>query len=197
MDLTAVIPIKGFPAAKERLSPGLDPASRAAIAAATAGRVIKTCVDVGYTTIVVTADGDVAALASDLGATPVAESGTGLDAAAAAGIAVAAGPWLVVHADLPLLDASSLHRARGALEAGRWVIAAARDGGTNLLGGVGAFEFSYGPGSFHRHLGRIAASGNLPLILVDEATALEIDTPRDLAVAAHRPGGGWLLPFLS
>jgi 2-phospho-L-lactate guanylyltransferase len=197
MQITAILPVKGFSTAKARLSPGIDPLDRALIATATAGHVIETCVGAGFRTLVVTDDDAVAALAIDLGSSPVPDPGEGLDVAAAAGIRSAPGPWMVLHGDLPLLDVAILETAADPVRAGRWVAAPSRDGGTNLLGGTGPFEPTYGPGSFHRHLGRIARLGHDAVVLVHEAVAVEIDTPTDLTAAAHRPGGRWLQPFLS
>jgi 2-phospho-L-lactate guanylyltransferase len=197
MDATAIIPIKGLSTAKERLASGFEPLDRALIATATAGHVIRACVDARCPTIVVTDDDAVARLAGDLGATTLPDPGEGLDAAVAAGIESADEAWLVIHADLPLLDAAAVSRACRALEPSTYLIAAARDGGTNLLGGVGPFRPAYGPGSFHRHLGRIGRTGSPIRILIDETLAIEIDTPHDLAVAAGRPGGQWLRSFLS
>lgn len=197
MQITAIVPVKGFSTAKARLAPGFEPLDRALIATATAGHVIETCVAAGLRTFVVTDDDAVAALATDLGAAPVTDPGGGLDAAATAGIRVASGPWAVLHGDLPLLDGRVLDTAAGLLGAGRWVAAPSRDGGTNLLGGHAPFAPAYGRASFHRHLGLIARHGHNAAVLIDEALAVEIDTPADLAAAADRPGGRWLRPFLS
>lgn len=197
MDITALIPVKGFSVAKERLAPEVPAYDRAIIATVTAGHVIESCVAAGLTTLVVTDDEAVAHLARDLGADAVPDPGSGLDAAVTAGVAVVDGPWLVLHADLPLLDPGTLSDAAQTVSAGHWVIAPSRDGGTNLLGGRGGFDFAYGHGSFHRHLARLGRHGLPHRILVGAAVAVEIDTPIDLAAAASHPGGRWLLPFLS
>lgn len=197
MDLTAIIPVKGFATAKERLSPGLEPLDRALLATITAGHVIETCVAAGCRTLVVTDDVAVADLAADLGADHVADPGSGLDDAVRAGVAAASGAWIVLHADLPLLDVAAIRRAAALLDEGSWVIAPSRDGGTNLVGGTGRFDPAYGPASFHRHLGWIGRAGIRHRVIVDAALAVEIDTPADLAVAAAHPGGAWLRPFLS
>jgi 2-phospho-L-lactate guanylyltransferase len=196
MDTTAIVPIKGFSTAKARLATGLDPLDRALIATATAGHVVETCVRAGCRTVVVTGDQAVAALAVDLGAEPHPDPGGGLDTAVAAGIEVSDGSWVVLHGDLPLLDVTAIEQAARRIEDGFWVVAPSRDGGTNLLGGRGRLDTAYGPASFHRHVGRAARHGPVS-VLVNEALAVEIDTPGDLAAAAQRPGGRWLLPFLS
>jgi 2-phospho-L-lactate guanylyltransferase len=194
MEVTAVIPLKGFTVAKERLAPGLSAQRRALLAAATAQRVITACLDAQMPTIVVTGDPAVVELATRLGASGIADPGSGLDAAAAAGVATV-DSWVVVHGDLPLLSADALTRVVAARSRGHWAIAPARDGGTNLIAGSGVFGFAYGPASFHRHLARIAPK---PIeIVVSAATAVEIDTPDDLEAAASLPGGEWLRAYLS
>lgn len=194
MHVTAVIPLKGFTVAKERLAPGLSVERRALLAAATAGHVITTCQDAGMRTIVVTGDAAVVDLATRLGALAVPDPGTGLDAAASAGVA-AADTWMVVHGDLPLLSTDAMTMVLDVLAREHWGIAPARDGGTNLIAGSGPFAFAYGPDSFHRHLARISPA---PFeIVVTAATAVEIDTPDDLAAAASLPGGEWLETYLS
>lgn len=194
MHPTAVVPIKGFTVAKERLDIPVE--TRAALAQATAAHVLETCLEAGLAVIVVTSDDHVADMGRSLGATIVADPGGGLDAAVTSGVATAT-PWLVLHGDLPLLDVASLARASEALDTGTAPIGPARDGGTNLIGGHGEFRFAYGTASFHRHLGTIARSGRPPRILVSEAIATEVDTIRDLTAAASRPGGEWLGAFLS
>lgn len=194
MHPTAVVPIKGFTAAKERLD--LPHEVRAALARATAAHVVETCRVAGLPVAVVTADEAVAEMGRGLGARIVTDPGSGLDAAAAAGI-VGVDRWLVLHGDLPILDDTALANACDALAAGLAPIGPARDGGTNLIGGRGAFRFAYGPGSFHRHLAAMARTGQTPAVLVSEAIATEIDTVRDLGDAAARPAGAWLEPFLS
>jgi 2-phospho-L-lactate/phosphoenolpyruvate guanylyltransferase len=93
----------------------------------------------------------------------------------------------VLHADLPLLAARDLTESWRA-SVGRTVIAPAHDGGTSLLAGTGPFPFSYGPGSFHRHLR--AAPG--AAVVVRPGLALDLDTVGDLRVALGLGAGAWL-----
>lgn len=195
MSPIAVIPLKGFDAAKERLSGALPPDQRAALARATARHVVTACRGGGFDLVVVTADPSVTAWADALPAAVVPDPGGGLDAACHAGIALNPTAWVVVHGDLPLLDPASMERVMDYLIEGRGVVAPARDGGTNLLGAAAPVPLDYGPGSFHRHLGALA--GHRAVVLTGPETAIEIDTPRDLAAAAALPGGGWLARFLS
>lgn len=193
----AIVPLKDFLDAKERLE--IPPESRASLARAVAEHVITACVDGGMTPLVVTGSDRVGKWAVAAGAGVLAEpSGGGLDGAAASGVAEAGNagtPWLVVHGDLPLLSAEDIAGIGDVLGRGGMVIAPSRDGGTNLLGSTGHFEFRYGPASFHRHLA--VAAGREVSVIVRPGTALEIDTLLDLHAAALLPSGGWLRRFLS
>jgi len=190
----AVIPLKGFDVAKERLAPLLDHRRRSSLATAAAGHVVSACADGGFDLAVVTGDEAVAKWAMAHSARVIPDPARGLNAACSAGIAASPGSWIVVHGDLPLLDAATMRRARAALVAGRPVIAPSRDGGTNLLGGRHRIHLSYGPGSFHRHL---AALPKDPYILTGIESIIELDTPADVSAAAGLPGGAWLAPFVS
>jgi hypothetical protein len=55
--------------------------------------------------------------------------------------------------------------------------------------------FSYGPGSYARHL---AALGTRPtVVMVTPGLAIELDTIGDLEAAARLAGGAWLGEYLS
>lgn len=188
----AVIPIRGFSTAKTRLEATLPPVRRAALARAAATRVVSACQEAGFEAVAVSSDPEVADWA-DGRCRIVADPGQGLDAASRAGTDAADGPWVVVHADLPLLDTATMRRVAGELQLGRSVAAPSRDGGTNLLGAVLPVPFAYGPGSFHRHLARLPRPVT---VVVTAQTLVELDTPDDLAAAAHIDGGDWLARFL-
>jgi len=81
-----------------------------------------------------------------------------------------------------------------AAEHGVSVLAPSRTGGTNLLASRRLIEFRYGPGSFSRHLAAFA--GDDRRVIVATGTALDLDTPDDLAAAASLPGGAWLGRYL-
>ncbi len=193
--ILAVLPLKAFDRAKERL--GLPAELRREFVVATAGVVADACVRAGLDLAVVTDDPEVGSWAVRRGARVVADPGIGLDGAAEAGAALAAGsgrPWLVVHGDLPLLEPADVAEAAAAIAAGAAVLAPSRDGGTNLLSAPAPISFAYGPGSFARH---VAAVGPAPrLFLVRPGTAVEVDTARDLAAAAALAGTSWLDPYL-
>lgn len=194
MSLCVIVPLKGFTVGKERLSFALSHDARTRLTTATAQRVIEAARDAGITTRVVTDDAAVCDLAAGLGAEPVPDPGSGLNAAIAAGL-VGLDRWMIVHGDLPLLDAATLSTIASEIRQGQWVLAPALDGGTNVLGGRGHLAPAYGRGSFHRHLAQAARHPHR--IIVGPSTAVEIDTPSDLTAAARLPGGTWLEQFLS
>lgn len=106
----------------------------------------------------------------------------GLDAALAAG---AAGPYLVVNADLPCATARDLLALAGAVPDAGLALAVAADGTTNALAfaDAGLFEPSYGPGSAER----FAALG--PSLRVDAPNLVDdVDTLADLSRLAPRLG---------
>jgi 2-phospho-L-lactate guanylyltransferase (CobY/MobA/RfbA family) len=124
----------------------------------------------------------------------VDDPGGGLDQAAAAAAEAAIDtmvPWLILHADLPLVTAEALVPVVAAAAEGP-VIAPSHNGGTSALGGSDGHAFSYGPASFHTHLVRATHAR----VFIDYRLAVDVDTPRDLAIAARLPGGDWLRPFL-
>lgn len=194
MNPTAVIPLKGFAVAKGRLAPVLDQEQRSSLARETAGHVARACADGGFDIMIVTGDAAVKAWALDHSAIVVPDPSQGLDAACRVAIEQCAGPWIIVHGDLPLLEGATMTDTRAILDAGGSIIAPSRDGGTNLLGATDPIRLSYGPGSFHRHL---AALSGRARVYVDIKTLIELDTPADLSAAAELPGGAWLSPFLA
>lgn len=176
---------------KERLSPVLDPASRAALVRAMADHVTSTAESAGLLPVIVTDAQDVAEWGASRGLPTIPQPAGGLDSAGKAGIdwALAANSgWLVVHADLPLLRAADLEELAAVLEAGDDPIAPSSDGGTSAIGGRAALNLAYGPGSFHRHLARLAS----PRVLVRPGLILDVDTPADLETAIRHPSGAWL-----
>ena len=193
MNANAVIPLKGFEVAKGRLAPRLVPHQRSSLVRAIADHVVLACIDAGFDLTIVTRDSSVAEWAAEHEASVVTDPMQGLDAACTAGLPADGTPWIIVHGDLPLLDVATMHRAHLAITAGSAVIAPSRDGGTNLLGSTGQVQFSYGPGSFHRHLAVIPRPFQ---VFTGVESIVELDTPADLNAALAVPSGRWLSPFL-
>ncbi len=181
------IPIKPFGIAKARLASVIDAGARSRVGKAIAARTAAAVAASGASPVIVTGDAGVAAWAREHGWATVPEPAAGgLDGAAQAFCAAAGSqPWAILHADLPVVGPADLAAA--------WrhdgpVIAPSRDGGTSLIAATGAFRFSYGPGSFHRHLARMGGAA----VVVRLGLALDLDTPADLERALRLEAGRWL-----
>lgn len=181
-EAVAVLPIRSF-RGLSRLSPSLDPHERAALGRALTARVLTALGEAQLGIVVVTGDDEVTAAAGRAGARVVADPGTGLDDAAARGIStIGDGPWLVVHADLPLIDAAAIEGVARSVEAGHTVLVPSTDGGTTVIGSDHPMRFAFGPGSFHRHLARRPSA----VVVTDPRLAVDVDTPMHLRALGHR-----------
>ena len=142
--------------------------------------------------------GPVLSLAESKGAEAIACPGRDLNADLAEGLSWAlergARSLLIVPADLPALKPSDVDamiaRADTAPGAGAApgpggcaVLSPSADGGTNglLLCPPGGFSFSFGPGSFERHLEAAKAAHLHPIRFENEGFGLDVDTPADLS----------------
>jgi 2-phospho-L-lactate guanylyltransferase len=111
----------------------------------------------------------------------------GLEQARFDAVADDIGTMIILHGDLPNLQAADVHALTGALPSdGSAGVAIAPDRagtGTNalVLRPPGLIHFRFGPGSFARHLAEVDAAG-VPLVAVNRAgLAFDLDTPEDLA----------------
>jgi len=176
------VPVKAFADAKVRLAPALPAPERARLAEAMAGRVLAACG--GLPAAVVCDDQGVADWAARHGALVVWAPGRGLNGAVETGVA-----WLarrgvqrviVAHGDLPrAAGLAELDRA----DNGVTLVPDRRDDGTNVASipaGAG-FRFSYGPGSFVRHLDEATRLGLPATVRRDPLLAYDVDVPTDLA----------------
>lgn len=191
MSALAGIPVKRFYVAKQRLSPVLSPRARSRLGRGLASRTLAAVQEAGARPVVLAADRQVALWASSQGLRVLIDRQEGLDWAAHALMAEArtsGRPWLIIHADLPLLVPADVETALTILDGGESPIAPADDGGTSLIGGTGAMRFSYGPGSFHRHLPRLSR----PRVVVRLGLSLDLDGPADLMAARSHRRGAWL-----
>lgn len=184
----AVVPIRSF-GGFSRLASHLDPTERSRLGRALASGVLQATTTADLPTFVVTDDEEVAHTAVGLGVTVISDPGRGLDGAASTGVATATGeregvPWLVLHADLPLVTAAAVARAAEAATRST-VLVPSPDGGTTVIGGtVGdapSVRFSFGRSSFHRHLAQRPDA----VILTDPRLSVDLDTP--IQLAALRP----------
>lgn len=188
----AILPVKRFGAAKQRLADALGGGARKALAQAMFSDVLTTLRRVPELDeiAVVTADRAAESVAISERVTVLHDSAqAGQSEAALIGIrhALAAGyeRVLLVPGDTPLLQprevAALIDGARGL------VIVADRHGtGTNalVLSPPDAIEPAFGPGSFERHLAAAQTAG-VPVRAEEvRGLALDVDTPGDLAALA-------------
>ena len=195
MTTIAIIPVKSFRAGKQRLADVLPEEQRATLGKAMAAHVTETAAQAGLMPLVVTPDPEVAHWAIGLGWPSLPDPGTGLDSAAQAGAIWAAesrSAWLVLHADLPLLSAEELVGLKECFDARQDPIAPSADGGTSVLGSESPIRFSFGPGSFRRHLARLPH----PRIIAAIGMLHDLDSPADLDSALSHPRGRWLADLM-
>lgn len=200
MKTTAIIPVKRFGAAKQRLLEAIDRQARAALVKAMLADVLGavSASERIERLIVVTGEGRAERLAlhhAQRTAGPVEVLRDPADAghpeAATLGIfrALALGAECValLPGDCPLLDAAELDGAIGRMRTGRVAVVPDRHGsGTNalLLAPPDAIRPGFGEDSRERHLDRAAARGLEAALEELPSLALDLDTPDDLAALA-------------
>ena len=182
----ALVPVKRLNAAKSRLAPCLSPAARRGLQTAMLGHVLNAlAMTPGLDGVaVVSADPEVAAICTRLGALFVAETAGGLNPALGQGTealaALGAGLIAIVPADLPELAsadvAAALREARAT--GATLVVPDLAESGTNgLVFPVARTpRFAFGPDSFRLHLAEPDAR---PFPLA--SLARDLDRPDDLA----------------
>jgi 2-phospho-L-lactate guanylyltransferase len=185
----AVLPVKSFARAKQRLGEAVGGSEREQLAAAMVGDVLEALAAVREIddVVVVTAEPLAARAAEDAGAHVVDDpEEAGQSAAAARGIDAAlvrgAERVVLVPGDCPALDPREL----ATLLARRddVVIVPDRHGsGTNalLLTPPTVIAPSFGAGSFARHAALARAAGAHPKVAELPSLGLDVDTPADLA----------------
>jgi 2-phospho-L-lactate guanylyltransferase len=175
-----LVPVKAFSRAKARLAPTLDAHRRAVLARAMAEHVLAAAAPLPVA--VVCDDDEVATWAADHGAMVLPEPGRGLNGAVQTGVRrlaeAGATEVLVVHGDLPL--AEGLAKLAGF--DGITLVPDRADDGTNVAGvpAHAGFRFSYGAGSFRRHVEE-ALRLRLELRVVrDPGLTTDVDVPDDI-----------------
>jgi 2-phospho-L-lactate guanylyltransferase len=200
-----LIPIRGLPAGKSRLSTVLSREERAALNELLLRHVLAgAAAEVGRErTVVISACDEALRTARSVSVQTVHQcGGSGLNHAAAQGVAwlraAGARSVLVIAADLPLVMASDFGEIVHRGSEGRVVICPDKHGsGTNamLLGEDVALRFAFGPQSCAAHCREAIRSGATPEICVNERIAFDIDTPEDLR-SWLASGKAPALPFL-
>jgi 2-phospho-L-lactate guanylyltransferase len=173
---TVIIPIRDF-AGMTRLSGVLDERARAELGRELAARAIAAAKAANLDVTVVSSSPHVTRWSAMLGVAWCPDPGGGLSATAAETVASLRGdPWIVLHADLPLVNAHALSEVAH-LSAFRTVLVPSHDGGTNVIAAEGDFPFAYGPGSFHRHFSAVPDA----TIVSNPELSIDIDTPLQLS----------------
>jgi 2-phospho-L-lactate/phosphoenolpyruvate guanylyltransferase len=181
--LAFLIPVKSFQAAKARLAGALDDEQRRNLARALADGVVASLRT--RSVAVVCDDSEVARWAEEHGVTVLFEPGRGLNPAVRSGVEAlaAAGSTqvCVVHADLAFPEElATIEAGPGAL-----LVPDRRSDGTNVLRVPtgGTFEFSYGPGSFRRHLAEADRLGLSVEVWSPSPLGIDVDVADDLELA--------------
>jgi 2-phospho-L-lactate guanylyltransferase len=187
---TAILPVKRFAAAKQRLAAGIDDERRVAVIAAMLEDVLEAIGSVRSIerTIVVTGEPGAAELARVAGAEVVEDPGQGGHSGAAlAGIARAeelgARCALLLPGDCPLLDPRDVERLLTGLPERYVAVVPDRHGaGTNALALAppAAIQPSFGEGSRGRHVDAAREAGLAYSVEELPSLGLDLDTPADV-----------------
>jgi 2-phospho-L-lactate/phosphoenolpyruvate guanylyltransferase len=204
MRTAAILPVKRFPLAKQRLGESVDESLRANLARAMVGDVLSSlreCPAID-TTIVVTCEPSVAAAARYIDAVVVEDTAEqGQSAAASLGLAHALSAGferaLCVPGDCPTLDPDELvellmaDRPRESVDPEVVIVPDRHGKGTNglLLSPPDALSPSFGPDSRARHERLGTESGVKWRIAQPASLLLDIDTGEDLAELRERLAG--------
>lgn len=194
MKVAALIPVKGFRNAKQRLSPLLGAADREILAETMFRDVLRQVVQARGLAgrYVVTGNDKVAAIASELGAEVIreqAETGeTGaVDLARLELKSRGCEAVLIIPGDLPLVRSQDIEQVMGQVPADAQapfaLLVPSHDRlGTNalVLAPPDLIKLRFGYDSFTFHMSQVSTQG-LPMRFVEnEAIALDIDEPKDL-----------------
>ena len=194
MKVTALIPVKGFSNAKQRLSPLLDAAERELFAEVMFRDVLKQVLKARglVETYVVSGDNKVAEIAASLGAQLIrekAEKGEtdAVDFARGELKQLGREAVLIIPGDMPLVRSADIEEVLAQVpEAASFpfaLLVPSHDRmGTNalLLAPPDIIKLRFGHDSFTYHMSQVSAQG-LPLRFIEnERLALDIDEPKDL-----------------
>ena len=190
MSTFAVIPVKRFDVAKQRLAPAVAGGHRRALAEAMLSDCLLALRRVAAIDEIclVTADPTATRLAAEHGLTAVEDTASSHSEAAALGVsyALASGATrvLLAAADCPLIDPQELEALLSRPTPTRSVLVVPdRHGdGTNalLLKPPNVIAPAFGVGSKRRHTTTAATAGAMPEVVVLASMGLDIDTSEDL-----------------
>jgi 2-phospho-L-lactate/phosphoenolpyruvate guanylyltransferase len=191
MKTLAILPMKTFGEAKQRLDQELQPGPRRALAEAMFCDVLvalrrATLVD---EVLVVSSDHGAQRIAGGYGATVLEDVDRGHNEAATHGVhralELGADRALLVPGDCPLMDPEELDEliARPTDDRSALIVPDRHGEGTNalLLTPPDSLAPSFGPGSCQRHVSHAHAAGIASEVVTVPGLALDVDTPEDLA----------------
>ena len=211
MTIGAVLPIKDFRQAKQRLAGFLSTVERRLLAEAMAEDVLETLSQVSELSeiIVVTRDERAFELAARHGARVLAEPSNDGQSAAVERAAAALGragveSLLQVPGDVPGASADEIAavlaaHGRASNDAPAVTLVPSYDRrGTNcvLCSPPDVLPFAFGHDSFEPHCEAARAQGIAPRIIALPGLGLDIDTPDDLRAFVARPAAGRTLDYL-
>lgn len=191
MSIWAIIPVKPLSRAKSRLDPVLSPREREALAERMLVHVIRTVKAAPEVNgiLVISRDTRALALARDLGTQTVMESGSpelnnALMRATQVVTAWNGSAVLILPADLPLIQPSDVSAICELGDDFNTVVIATDQyqDGTNalLVSPPGLIPYSYGIGSYNRHIEAALAAGAIVKKYDSDRLMLDIDLPADL-----------------
>lgn len=179
-----LVPVKAFHKAKIRLAGVVPPGRRATLARVMAERVLAAAAPLPVA--VVCDDPNVARWARERHARVIWEPGQGLNRAVQSGVArlaeLGVEHIIVAHADLPLAsDLSWVGRFSGVT-----LVPDRREDGTNVIGLPSdcGFMFSYGSGSFGRHLEEARRLEQAIRVVRSPDLSWDVDGPDDLSAVS-------------
>lgn len=191
MSAVAILPMKSFEHAKQRLAEELTASARRALVEAMYSDVLVALrrAKAISSTLVITADRHAQRIAGGHGAQVLDEPEHGHNPAAAAGIRVARDQGvhraLLVPGDCPMLDPAELDAliSHPADDSSALIVPDRHGTGTNalLLTPPDALIPSFGPGSAQRHVAEAGRNGTTAEVVAVPSLALDVDTPEDLA----------------
>ncbi len=191
MSIWAIIPVKPLRLAKSRLSEILTPEERQEFAEAMLRHVLSVVSEVPQImgTLVISRDSHALALARDMGAKTVQESGAPeLNAALMRATSIIAS-WrssavLVLPADLPLIQPKDVRNIISQADNDRTIVLATdrNKNGTNALfiRPPGLINYAYGDGSFKRHAMMARDAGATVHVVESPRLLQDIDLPEDI-----------------
>jgi 2-phospho-L-lactate/phosphoenolpyruvate guanylyltransferase len=185
---TAIVPLRAGPTAKRRLAGLLGPDERRELMRALLDHVLTVLDAAGLRVVVLSADP--VELSADpigplVGAEVWPDRASGLNASLDDAIDRTSTPVLIVHADLPAVQASDIRALLD--EPGDVVIARSRDGGTNALLMRERIRCAFGPSSSLAHASRARASGLRARVIDRPGLALDVDDEASLNASSSWP----------